>query len=310
MDCYQITPTMTKFPSLGTMEGDTFNVNGDVLSKDTTLNGPPVNLNNFSFLFFALLVHLYDIYYKLCSEDQTLRTFRRSSGFIQYIKSNLIPVLLCAKEKPLISISIQIFINLTTPAECMYANSDIMQKTEAGRLTVSDLNELLSESKKSFSDIRSIRAVVDYMKSILEKDSKLSFLQCDSVNNCLILLRNILHIPDSHPRDDTENITKCQNEIIWNLFTLNIDKLLLYLMSCSQKSFFSVTLAQLVALIFKDQHINTLQKLLNSKLDDISTDSSDDCESNTTPLRQGSGDSSPLISSDSSDNGGTLITIE
>jgi len=218
------------------------------------------------------------------------------------------PVLLCAKDKKLISVSIRIFINLTTPAECMYANSiDIMQKTEVGRQTVSDLNELLSESKKSFSDMRSIRAVVDYMKSILEKDSKLSFIQCDSVNNCLILLRNILHIPECHPRDDPDNLTKYQNEIIWNLFTLNIDKLLLYLMSCSQKAFFSVTLAQLVALIFKDQHINTLQKLLNSKLDDISSDSSEDFESNTTPLKQGSGDSSPLISSDSSDNGGTLI---
>lgn len=221
-------------------------------------------------------------------------------------------VLLWAKDKRLISVSIRIFINLTTPAECMYANSiDIMQKTEVGRQTVSDLNELLSESKKSFSDLRSIRAVVDYMKSILEKDSKLSLLQCDSVNNCLILLRNILHIPDSHPRDEPDNLTKHQNKIIWNLFTLNIDKLLLYLMSCSQRAFFSVTLAQLVALIFKDQHINTLQKLLNSKLDDIwSDDSSEDFESNTTPLKQGSGDSSPLISSDSSDNGGTFNIIQ
>lgn len=263
---------------------------------------------------FVFTVHLNDIYIKLCSEDQTLRTFRRSSGFRQYVKTNLVPVLVSAKDKQLISVSIRIFINLTTPAECMYANSiDIMQKTEVGRQTVADLNELLSESKKSFADMRSIRAVVDYMKSILEKDSKLSSVQCDSVNNCLLLLRNILHIPDSKPSecDEPENQTKHQNEIIWNLFTLNIDKLLLYLMSCSQKAFFSVTLAQLVALIFKDQHINTLRKLLNSKLDDISSsDSSEDFESNTTPLKQGSGDSSPLISSDSSDNGGTLIIIQ
>ncbi|KAG4068427.1 hypothetical protein HA402_007947 [Bradysia odoriphaga] len=263
-------------------------------------------MNDFTlrYVLGTIFVHLNDIYFKLCSEDQTLRTFRRSTGFRQYIKSNLLPVLLCAKDKQLISVSVRIFINLTTPAECMYANSiEIMQKTEVGRQTVSDLNELLSESKKSFSDLRSIRAIVDYMKSVLEKDSKLSFMQCDSVNNCLILLRNILHIPDCQVRDEPDNLTKYQNEIIWNLFTLNIDKLLLYLMSCTQKAFFSVTLAQLVALIYKDQHINTLQKLLNSKLDDISSDSSEDFESNTTPLKQGSGDSSPLISSDSSDNG-------
>lgn len=229
------------------------------------------------------------------------------------MKSNLIPLLINAKDKKLITVSIKIFINLTTPAECMYFNSiDIMRKTELGRRTVSDLNELLSESKILFSDIRSIRAVVDYMKSILEKDSKLSFVQCDSVNNCLMLLRNILHIPDIHSSGDESDITtKHQNLIIWNLFTLKIDKLLLYLMSCSQRAFFSVTLAQLVALIFRDQHINILQKLLNTKLDEIrSDDSSEDFESNTTPMIQGSGDSSPIVSSDSSDNGGNLIITQ
>lgn len=216
------------------------------------------------------------------------------------------PVLVCAKDQPLIAESIRIFLNLTTPAELMYSSLDVMQKTVAGRQTLSDLNKLLSETKKYFSDLRSIRAIVDYMKSILENDAKLSLSQCDSVSNCLTLLRNILYIPESHPRDDPYNLTKYQNEIIWNLFALNMDKLLMYLMSCSQRAFFSVTLAQLIALIFKDQHIKSLQKLMNTKLDDIfSEDSAEEFESNT-PSKQEGDDSSPLITSDSSDNGWTL----
>lgn len=61
--------------------------------------------------------------------------------------------------------------------------------------------------------------------------------------------------------------------------------------------------------MYKDQHLGTLQKLLNLWLEASLSDSSEDNESNTSPPGQGSGDSSPVITSDptsdSSDNGGS-----
>jgi timeless protein len=99
-----------------------------------------------------------------------------------------------------------------------------------------------------------------------------------------------------------------QNQILWNLFTQSIDKLIVHLLSCSQKSHFVVTMVQLIALMYKDQHVGTLQKLLNLWFE-VSTlsDSSEDNESNTSPPKQCSGDSSPMLTSDptsdSSDNG-------
>lgn len=61
--------------------------------------------------------------------------------------------------------------------------------------------------------------------------------------------------------------------------------------------------------MYKDQHLGTLQKLLNLWLEAWLSDSSEDNESNTSPPDQGSGDSSPVITSaptsDSSDNGGS-----
>lgn len=61
--------------------------------------------------------------------------------------------------------------------------------------------------------------------------------------------------------------------------------------------------------MYKDQHLGTLQKLLNLWLEASLSDSSEDNESNTSPP-EGSGDSSPIITSsdptsDSSDNGGS-----
>lgn len=66
-------------------------------------------------------------------------------------------------------------------------------------------------------------------------------------------------------------------------------------------------MVQLIALMYKDQHVGTLQKLLNLWLETSLSESSEDNESNTSPPDQGSGDSSPIITSDptsdSSDNG-------
>lgn len=214
-----------------------------------------------------------------------------------------------SKDERTIELTIMLMVNLTLPIECLYP-VDIMTRTEAGRNNVSDICNLLMVSKKSFMDLRAIRAVVEYLKCILEKDSKLTEAHCNSINNCLLLLRNILHIPENNYLQKPTNGTNClamQNQILWNLFTLSIDKLLIHLMSCPQRSYFIFSMVQLIALMYKDQHISTLQKLLNLWFDASLSDSSEDFESNTTPLKQGSVDSSPMLTSDSSDNGGTLF---
>lgn len=74
-------------------------------------------------------------------------------------------------------------------------------------------------------------------------------------------------------------------------------------------------MVQLIALMYKDQHVGTLQKLLNIWFEASLSDSSDDNESNTYPYNQNSGDSSPMLTSDptsdSSDNGiNEKMTVE
>lgn len=218
----------------------------------------------------------------------------------------------------LIDMMVRILVNLTMPVECLFSTK-VMMRTEIGRHTVSDLTTALLLYKKCFTDARATRAVVEHMKNVFDKGNKLQFAQCDSINNCLLLLRNILHIPEMSvgssglmsERIKTHTVSM-QNKIIWHLFMMSIDKLLLFLMSCSQRDFWSVTMVQLISVMYKDQQASTLQKMLNVWLEDALSDSSDDFESNTTPpQKENSGESSPVLTSDpttsdSSDNGGEL----
>uniref|UniRef100_U5EZ31 Putative dna topoisomerase i-interacting protein n=1 Tax=Corethrella appendiculata TaxID=1370023 RepID=U5EZ31_9DIPT len=268
------------FASLGSMQDDNYVVSEDCLTS------------------------LDEINCKLMVEDHTLRTFRRAIGFGQNIRNDLIPLMINTKDISIIDKVIRLLVNLTVPIECLLS-VEVMSRTEIGRHTIFELNKLLLNCKEDFVEPKSTKAIVDYMKAILEKDSKLSVQQCDSINNCLLLFRNILHIPESTHTHNSN--TPIQNHIIWNLFTQSIDKLLIHLMSCPQRAYWSVTMAQLIALMYKDQHINTLQKLLNLWFDATLSDSSEDNESNTSPPKQCSGDSSPMLTSDptsdSSDNG-------
>lgn len=276
------------FASLGRMQGDNYIVNDDCMSI------------------------LEEINCKLSMEDHTLRTYRRAIGFGQSVKRDIVPLLINVKDPQILDCAVRLMVNLTVPIECLLS-VDVMSRTEIGRHTIYELNRLLYTSKEVFVELKATKAIIDHMKNILETDHKLSLSQCEGVNNCLLLLRNILHIPENvHQLPNTS----MQNRILWNLFTQSIDKLLIHLMSCPQKDFWGVTIVQLIALMYKDQHVGTLQKLLNHWFEAAShTESSDDNESNTSPPKQCSGDSSPMLTSDptsdSSDNGsGKMISSQ
>lgn len=103
--------------------------------------------------------------------------------------------------------------------------------SDVGRHTVFELNKLLLSTKEIFADSKCIKIIMDYIKFIIESDADINLEYCESVNNCLLLVRNILHIPEVK---NVQN-SSLQNQIIWNLFTQSIDKVIIYLISCPQK---------------------------------------------------------------------------
>ncbi|XP_046402692.1 protein timeless isoform X2 [Ischnura elegans] len=263
----------------------------------------------------------------LLTEDRLIRNFRRALGISRIIHKDLIPLLIYYKDdKQIVDATIRVMVNLTLPVECLLPVECVSQ-TESGHQIISDLNCLLMSAKVEFADPRATLCLLQRIRAVLG-ERKIHPDDCESVGNCLLLLRNILHVPENrsgrlhgHSRayempvesngSSSNHVCSKQNLILWNLFAQNFDKLLIHLMTCEQRSEWEVPLVQLVALTFKDQRMATLLKMLHLWLEtSVSSESSEDNESNTSPqpLNQGSGNSSPMLTSeptsDSSDNGG------
>lgn len=200
------------------------------------------------------------------------------------------------KDRQILDGTIRLLVNLTIPVECL-----MPVDTVKGRHMVFELNKLLSTIKELFTDGKTTKSILEYMKVLLlDNDTKNSKVE---INNCLLLLRNILNIPEHlHNSYFTIPRTSMQNQILWNLFTQSVDRVLLQVMTCPESSLWCVSLVQLIALMYKDQHVHTLQKLLNICFEASISDSSDDNESNTETNSDASPPSDPT--SDSSDNGG------
>jgi len=223
---------------------------------------------------------------RLNEEDKNLRTYRRALAFSQMIQKDLVPILVNSMHNlEVFDAVIRLMVNLTVPVECL-CPLDILTKSDVGRQTIYELSNSLLKTKEVFRDSRTTRVIMEHL-SRYSGQNKVSTMEITLVNNCLLLIRNILHIPDSTMSN--KNLKqKCsnQNQIMWNLFAQNLDKILLDLIKHNVSSIWCTSVVQLIALVYKDQHVITLQKLLQNFLESSLSESSEDNESNTSPQYQ------------------------
>ncbi|XP_063530758.1 protein timeless-like [Cydia strobilella] len=245
------------------------------------------------------------ILHNILTEDKYLRTYRRSISFGQNIKKDLIPLLIHAKEDKTIELLVRILVNLSIPIECLLS-VEVTSQSDFGLHIVFEINQLLTAAKAAFTGPRATKVVVDFLKKNVDPNQpRVSLEQCDNISNILLLLRNILHIPDNVESlisgKNNGSGHAVQNQILWNMFSQSVDKVLIKLMIIPEATNWGVTMVQIVALMYKDQRVVKLHKLLNMWLESCNSESSEDNESNTSPLDRGSEDSSPMLTSDSSD---------
>ena len=156
-------------------------------------------------------------------------------------------------------------------------------------------------TKESFRDPRTTSTILLCVERLIGQE-KMTNVEVNLVNNCLLLVRNILHIPEITNIDKTLTpICSNHNQILWNLFAKNLDKILLDLIQHHINSIWCTPVVQLIALVYKDQHVITLQKLLQNFLESSLSDSSEDNESNTSPHFQFQSGSCTPSTYDSSD---------
>eukprot|EP00092_Neocalanus_flemingeri_P001329 GFUD01001420.1.p1 GENE.GFUD01001420.1~~GFUD01001420.1.p1 ORF type:complete len:1228 (+),score=271.17 GFUD01001420.1:445-4128(+) len=223
---------------------------------------------------------------RLNEEDKNLRTYRRALAFSQMIQKDLVPILVNSMHNlDVFDAVIRLMVNLTVPVECL-CPLEILTKSDVGRQTIYELSNSLLKTKEVFRDSLTTRVIMERLSRYSTKD-KISAMEVTLVNNCLLLLRNILHIPDASQTNKNFK-QKCsnQNQIMWNLFAQNLDKILLDLIKHKMSSIWCTSVVQLIALVYKDQHVITLQKLLQNFLESSLSESSEDNESNTSPQYQ------------------------
>ncbi|TRY67893.1 hypothetical protein TCAL_12088 [Tigriopus californicus] len=256
---------------------------------------------------------------KLKEEDPILRTFRRALGHNQVIQKDLAPILVeTTNDRNTFGAAIRFLNNYLTPVECLLSLDDL-SKTEEGQQTVFELNQHLSEAKNVFLDHQITKNVLDFMTKELQKIQELTVKSASeediaiasqrSINDCLILLRNVLHIPDdtpsgsSSPSSTSSNQkTTRQSQILWNLFSANLDAVVMKIIGHKKLKNWCTILTQVIALIYKDQHVYNLQRLLGQWLETEISESSEDNESNTSPQDQNGSCSSPVLTSAETDD--------
>ncbi|XP_063374994.1 protein timeless-like [Cydia amplana] len=253
------------------------------------------------------------ILHNIITEDKYLRTYRRNINIGQNIKKDLIPLLIHAKEDTTIELLVRILVNLSIPIECLLS-VEVTSQSGFGLHMIFELNQLLTAAKTAFTGPKTTKVVVDFLKKNVDPDQpNVSLEQCTNISNSLLLFRNILHIPEEGESPISGNHGSghaVQNQILWNMFGQNVDKVLIKLMIIPEATNWGATMVQLVALMYKDQRVVTLHKLLNTWLESCHSESSEDNESNTSPWDKGSEDSSPMLTSDpTSDSLDPVLTM-
>jgi len=269
---------------------------------------------------------LRDISTKLEEEDKALRTYRRLLGFSEVVRKDLTPLIVEYNGPEAIEVfdaAIKLMADLTTPLECLFANPNIEGTSDESAFAVYQLKQYLSDIKSVFLDPKISKTVLTHMTRILEKgDKNMAIIDKHVLINCVILLRNILHIPEdgskiratnsdstsnatsnedtssgetpliineavsgkngSSKSSSTSNISR-QHQVLWNLFAHNLDSVIMSLIESNYFKMWSTPLVQLIALVYKDQHVTTLERLLHVWLESSLSESSEDNESNTSP---------------------------
>ncbi|KAK4296400.1 hypothetical protein Pmani_031102 [Petrolisthes manimaculis] len=248
------------------------------------------------------------------NQDKARWHFRRSLFMNKIISKNLLPLLIHVKEdRGLMEVTVKALQELMMPVECLMP-AEIMNQNNEGQRIIYELESCLVNTKKLFLDTRVTKSIIDLMSSVLQDSKLMTLPECELINQCLLLVRNLLHVSSipsasrhhtgpSSSVSSSNTITKQQggaplpvvteDQIMWNLFAQRFDNILIQLLTCKQQHLWNVTMVQLVSLMYRDQQQSTIRKLINEWLESSLSESSEDDENN--PMSSSSSDD---ISSD------------
>lgn len=268
---------------------------------------------------------------ELMQEESANRGIRVRIGKSKLVENHLVHILASEQmsEQRIVAHSIRILVKLTLPLECILSFGE-SEPCSASCVHFGSLQRLLLQYKKAFlvrSPATAALVKLVRLNYAHEANNRLDLSSVEElalVNDSLMLLRNLLHVPDpadfhrfepfspsfgpKHPEGSREGSCTASREewqdvyrkLVWNVLTQGLDSALLSLLSQNRHHLLNAGIVQLISLLFKELHVIQLQNVLQSGRSnaDISDDD-DDAESDSSSSVQGSS-SSICLSSDSS----------
>nr|XP_040582211.1 protein timeless homolog [Lepeophtheirus salmonis] len=237
---------------------------------------------------------LENTYLKLCDSASSKKT-RQMIMFRNFIDTDIIPVISAHVEDNLFiyEAMIKVLSELTIPFEDYI---DVFIKSNDSRLYRYELINFLDEVKNRFTNTLLLRKIITPAQYILKEDLPFRKKESNIIEHLFRLVANILSIPEPSNAISAQSVSSIshstttvsssqsqrQNQIIWNFFAADLDKfILLAIEEDIDSNQWSTQILEVITLIFKDQSVSQLERILRELLGNPDLDDSyEDNESN------------------------------
>lgn len=208
--------------------------------------------------------NLMELLKNLQDENAVLRTYRQQLCFSRVVELDIIPLIKYIKDQPeIFSAAIRFLATLIQPVECL----TLGMPNNVNLQWLPDVKRMLLTTKKMCTDKELISAIATEISIVVDDHDgePLSEEDCDFINKCLLLFRNLLYIHDVESGIDQETI-------VLYLLECKIGDLINRLVSIKQREYWSASIIQLVSLMYTEHTLEILKPCLcqDDGLDTIS----------------------------------------
>ncbi|XP_052784271.1 protein timeless-like isoform X2 [Mya arenaria] len=216
-------------------------------------------------------------------DDPLTRETLRQLAASNILQKDLVPLITSVKDDPdLFYMVIRLLGKLTKPIECLQQevgkSGQHSSDTEATSIMlpwIPEIETMLTKAAESCTDKRFIQSIFVEVNKIVKDAGQYDLIDsdCEAIKECLLLLRNILHIPKGNKELDQ---TDLHFTFLRLLLECGLEEVLLLLLNSKQKDAWGVVIVQLISLLYRD-----LASEIFLTLEDATSCEADSCDSAT-----------------------------
>lgn len=204
----------------------------------------------------------------LLNEDQRTCDVRRRMSLELVVEKDLVPLLKVCHDEEIFAKAVRLMAKLTQPFNMCIQPSARINETYSN-----EVNNLISTAKYQGTDLDFLKSLSTNMKAILDKEI-LDPADCQCLNYCVLLLRNLFHIkPGTLASDQASIAHQC---LISSFFINELDKVIYRMLNHKHKETWTIGMAQLISFLFKDYSASLLEPDIDDSTSVTSSDESQD----------------------------------